>query len=360
VDFYFWQPILSPHQAPLLSALALRWGVRVTVIADEDVPEARRMMGWGAPDYGRAVVLVAPSQADRARVIEASATDSIHVVSGLGAYPSGAAVTVALRGLGRRVWIASESWDPRGIKGLFRRLRYLKRSRMHSSAVDVVLAIGTDAELQFRMLGYPSERVVPWGYFPDVAYVPPSRPNEWTSLYYVGTVSKMKGLYDLLLSLPKTNRQIRLSVLGDGPDTERCRSFAKQRGLAEDVKWLGFVPNRDIGKHLSSADAVVIPSRYDGWAAVANEALLCGSQVIVSDACGSRALAGRLPVRVYPSGDPGRLALLLDPLRPLTLEERSRNRDLALKTISPAIAAAYFHGLATSPVTHRPGPPWLP
>jgi glycosyltransferase involved in cell wall biosynthesis len=42
-----------------------------------------------------------------------------------------------------------------------------------------------------------------------------------------------------------------------------------------------------IGNLLEHADVLLLPSRYDGWGAVVNEALMCGVPVVCSDNCGA-------------------------------------------------------------------------
>jgi glycosyltransferase involved in cell wall biosynthesis len=42
----------------------------------------------------------------------------------------------------------------------------------------------------------------------------------------------------------------------------------------------------DIPRRLARADLLVLPSRWDGWGVVVNEALAVGVPVIVSDQCG--------------------------------------------------------------------------
>ena len=38
---------------------------------------------------------------------------------------------------------------------------------------------------------------------------------------------------------------------------------------------------------MAAADVLVLPSRFDGWGAVVNEALMVGTPVICSDRCGA-------------------------------------------------------------------------
>lgn len=53
---------------------------------------------------------------------------------------------------------------------------------------------------------------------------------------------------------------------------------------------LGTKQQTEIPKFLSDSDVLILPSLYDGWGTVVNEALQSGCFVIVSDACGAKML----------------------------------------------------------------------
>ena len=60
----------------------------------------------------------------------------------------------------------------------------------------------------------------------------------------------------------------------------------------------------DIPHLMSSADCLILPSRHDGWGAVVSEALMVGTPVICSDACGSAGVVHASGVGgVFRSGD---------------------------------------------------------
>ena len=51
--------------------------------------------------------------------------------------------------------------------------------------------------------------------------------------------------------------------------------------------FFGILPMSKIPKIIRKTDCLVLSSRHDGWGAVASEALLEGTPVICSNACGS-------------------------------------------------------------------------
>ena len=89
------------------------------------------------------------------------------------------------------------------------------------------------------------------------------------------------------------------------------RSFA-----AGGAHFIGFVNQAAIPKHYAMADAFVLPSTYEPRGAVINEAMASGLPVVVTDRCGS---IGDIVLDgdnafVYPAGDTGALAKILDRL----------------------------------------------
>jgi glycosyltransferase involved in cell wall biosynthesis len=100
-------------------------------------------------------------------------------------------------------------------------------------------------------------------------------------LLYVGRLLPRKGV-DLLLSA--FNRlaplaDVTLSIVGDGP--LRSELQAIQSPLARDrTIWHGKLPNEQAIAQMGLADLFVLPSRYEPWGLVVNEAMAAGLPVI--------------------------------------------------------------------------------
>jgi glycosyltransferase involved in cell wall biosynthesis len=72
----------------------------------------------------------------------------------------------------------------------------------------------------------------------------------------------------------------RVRVTGDGP----LRAVAEERlrGACVEARFDGYLAQEDLGEAYASAKLFLFPSRGDPWGLVANEALQCGTPVIVS------------------------------------------------------------------------------
>jgi glycosyltransferase involved in cell wall biosynthesis len=104
-----------------------------------------------------------------------------------------------------------------------------------------------------------------------------------------------------------------LIFAGEGPLRSTLESEAAALGLAKRVRFLGFANQMQLPSIYTAADVLVLPSEYDAFGVVINEAMLCGCPVIASDRVG----AGRDLIQngrtgfVYPCGDVQQLAVLL-------------------------------------------------
>lgn len=101
----------------------------------------------------------------------------------------------------------------------------------------------------------------------------------------VGRLIALKGYDDLLRAFRILTRdrgtQARLVLMGDGPDKKRLRALALELGIAEDVHFTGYEPNPYAW--MSKSAALVLSSRYEGFANVLVEALACGANVVSTD-----------------------------------------------------------------------------
>nr|WP_294505065.1 glycosyltransferase [uncultured Rhodopila sp.] len=73
----------------------------------------------------------------------------------------------------------------------------------------------------------------------------------------------------------------RLMLLGSGPMMDDLQILAAELGIAEDVDFVGFVPNPL--PYMRAADAFVLSSRSEGFGNVLVEAMGCGTPILSTD-----------------------------------------------------------------------------
>lgn len=362
MQIIFWQNIVSPHQAGFMRELAER-GHDVTVVAQETMSKGRRRLGWEPPALGRANLVVGLAHADVRQIVERSPANAIHCIAGARVNRLGPLVTRECRAARRHMGIISETPDPRGLGGWLRWGKYAAERASIGAGYDFVLAMGETGVRWFRRCGYPSARVFPFCYVTEKTDIPPNEQAAGPPRFlFVGQLIDRKGV-DLLLRAIAGMPGVELEVIGDGPQRDVLQARARDLAIGPRVRWCGKLDQTAIPARLSSGWAVVLPSRHDGWGAVVNEALMVGTPVICSAACGaSDLLAHRWLGSVVPAGDvPALRSALVEWAghgRP-TAADRSRVRSWAA-CISGERVAAYMEAVFRHVYegAERPVAPW--
>jgi len=134
-------------------------------------------------------------------------------------------------------------------------------------------------------------------------------------ILFCAKLQPWKRPLDLLRAFAKTNLSNGLLVFaGEGPLRAELESEAAALGVAARVRFLGFVNQTQLPAVYTSADLLVLPSVYDAFGVVVNEAMLCGCPVVVSDRVGAGRdlVAPVCPECIFPCGDTGALAAILN------------------------------------------------
>ena len=133
-------------------------------------------------------------------------------------------------------------------------------------------------------------------------------------ILFCAKLQPWKRPLDLLSAFAKAHLSNGILVFaGEGPLRAELEAQAASLGVAGRVRFLGFVNQTQLPAVYTSADLLVLPSVYDAFGVVVNEAMLCGCPVAVSDHVG----AGRdlvAPVctdLIFPCGDTEALAAIL-------------------------------------------------
>src|SRR4051812_20656203 len=108
-------------------------------------------------------------------------------------------------------------------------------------------------------------------------------------LVYAGQVIRGKGVDVLLQSLAKVRIPFECVILGDGNHRASCEELSRKLGLADRVKFAGFVSQAEIAKYYQDASISVMSSLWpEPFGATGLEAMRCGLPVIAFDAGGIR------------------------------------------------------------------------
>lgn len=149
----------------------------------------------------------------------------------------------------------------------------------------------------------------------------------------------------LIDAIRRTGRadRIHLILLGSGPLQAEVEAAARDV-CGANVTLPGFVNQSELGRYFAAADVFVLPSEFETWGLVVNEAMQFGLPAVVSSTVGCHAdliEPGRTGY-VFPSGDAAALAdrltdLLADPAAVARMGREARAR---VAGFTPAASAA--------------------
>ena len=104
-------------------------------------------------------------------------------------------------------------------------------------------------------------------------------------ILFVGRLIEEKGLSYLIKAMPRlleAKPEAALLVVGDGPQREEASELAANLGMASRVQFLGAVPNKSIAPYFWMADAVAVPSLWEGLGVVLLESAAAGVPAVAS------------------------------------------------------------------------------
>jgi glycosyltransferase involved in cell wall biosynthesis len=124
-------------------------------------------------------------------------------------------------------------------------------------------------------------------------------------------------------------------IVGGGPERDPLRALAQSLGVADEVRFIGPVPNEQLPQYLCMSEAYVSTSLSDaGIAASTAEAMACGLPVVISDFGDNRQWVREGGGFLFPCGDHETLAVrMTDVLNAPQMRDAAArvNRDTVLE-----------------------------
>jgi glycosyltransferase involved in cell wall biosynthesis len=103
-------------------------------------------------------------------------------------------------------------------------------------------------------------------------------------------------------------------IIGDGPRRPSLQALCADLDI--EAAFVGFQNQGQIARYLVCADVFVLPSEYETWGLVINEAMACGLPVVATAVVGAGVdlIEAGVTGFTYPPGDRAALADCLQPL----------------------------------------------
>lgn len=296
----FWQNCLSPHQLPYIVHLIDDSRVdEVVIVAGETLNNARKEMGWNIEvleGLDKCKVYITPHDSIIESLLSKRPNDSYHLFSGIRANAFvfkclNMSMKYALhRGMiTERPNTYNFKWNiANGKPYWMHRLRFFIQDRMYAKKIEHVFAMGEEAVSYFKSLDL-RWKVHPFCYCTQSTIENSNIHNSTPQYAFVGSLSIRKNPTSIVRAFSRYKHGI-VKFIGNGELKGKLQKEIENNNLQEQIKLLGTIPQHQIPQYLYDSDVLILPSLYDGWGAVVNEALQAGCFVICSNACGASAL----------------------------------------------------------------------
>jgi glycosyltransferase involved in cell wall biosynthesis len=190
-----------------------------------------------------------------------------------------------------------------GVKGKLQRL--LAQGLQNCRAIA---AIGSRAQQDYQRR-YPQHQVVNIPYYCNLQSFSDSRQRSSSvpTILFCGQMIERKGVDLLLMAfgrLVANGINARLLLVGREADLPDMMQTLSPQAQAQ-VEYAGFHEPEDLPQFFAQADLFVLPSRYDGWGVVVNQALGAGLPIVCSDAVGAAVdlVEAGVNGQILPAGD---------------------------------------------------------
>ncbi|MEZ9921126.1 glycosyltransferase family 4 protein [Vibrio breoganii] len=298
----------SHHQSDFFEEISSLEGVTLKVMYFDEVPIERTQLGWNSEclSYYEEHLQESIQEID----IENRFYDYIHIVSG---YHDSRVKALIERLVSSNIkWLY---WSEKSGVGLAKHVRfnkllqsilyypylyfksYFRLARIINRDALGALSIGQAAFTDFTRWGVRPENIRNQPYAvrtcnePD-AMVKLVYSNEPLVFGYVGELSDRKGTDILIRSfalLINTREDINARLVLVGPDRTHgsYAHLCDSLNIRDNVDFIGAVDSNLVQGYYKKFSVFVLPSRFDGWGAVLNEAASYGLPLIATTQCGA-------------------------------------------------------------------------
>jgi len=157
----------------------------------------------------------------------------------------------------------------------------LPRNAQRASKVRVVNSEAKEL-LESWKVDTDKVQIVPSFYLDRLLLTKDVRPPVSYDISFCGRIVPNKQLMNLIEAVADIP-EIRLLVIGDGPDRSRCERRAKELGMGERATFLGWLPTmEDVAGAVMTARIFVMNSKSEGGPRTALEAMGMGMPVITT------------------------------------------------------------------------------
>jgi glycosyltransferase involved in cell wall biosynthesis len=300
-----WTPTITHHQSDFHDAIVQDGRVNLAVRYFKEISKERLNLGWENKTCGKSYEKEVASLSDALKSLD-EFSNHIHIISGNGYDFTKKLINYCVKN--ELKWI---NWTERNGGGLFellgnnsglfnfffpiyRRLYNRKFSKLIESFAMGTFVSGIKAEEDYLIRGVSKEKIKHLYYaikpLERATDVPNNLMNSKFKYHfiYTGSLAPRKGV-DILLEAYSRLYQNEWGLILAGMDVSngQYQRQAKQLNIQDKVIFTGSINFNRVNEYMSFADVFILPTRFDGWGVVLNEAASLGMPIISTDECGA-------------------------------------------------------------------------
>jgi glycosyltransferase involved in cell wall biosynthesis len=296
---HIWMNIPSYYQNDLFNELCKRYH-KFEVIYAQQEDLARKKQGWNFDLIQNHNTITIGKDLNISQLIQYVYKNrkSTHIVNGIWAEKKFFFAILLLNLFRASFFIYSEAPIPSKERSVFKKimLNFIIKpiSKRLIYKAKGFFAVSIFAENYFKSLGIKPEKIYRFGYFRNVEKLDIIKTeSNVNQLIYVGQLIERKGIFTLLEAiekLVKKTQNFHLTIIGTGILEVQIKHYIQTHHLENFVTIQGVVDSENIAQYIQKADLLILPSVFDGWGIVVNEAFQSHIPVLVSDQCGAKEL----------------------------------------------------------------------
>jgi glycosyltransferase involved in cell wall biosynthesis len=138
--------------------------------------------------------------------------------------------------------------------------RWLARAAL-ARASAVVVPSRAHVALSTELVGHENKvEVIPFGVDIERWITVPAPPvGGPPKAIFIGRLVRYKGV-DILLRALERVPDLRLDIVGSGPESSRLKTLARALAITDRIRWFGEYPDEDLSRRMAEAHFLVLPS----------------------------------------------------------------------------------------------------
>ncbi|MHC1510800.1 glycosyltransferase [Pediococcus pentosaceus] len=194
-------------------------------------------------------------------------------------------ITLSLSGYKKKIIYCSHGWAFNKETSLLNKYTYMFIEKILSSLCNRIINISENEADSAKFIN-KKKMVTIKNSIPDIKLVERNNfEDKCKRLLFIGRLDKQKGIDILIKAVNKVNgkhrkRKIHLSVVGDSI----LEDSIIEKNNTKEISFLGWQTSNNIQEMLLNNEALVIPSRWEGFGLISLEAMRAERMVLASDA----------------------------------------------------------------------------